>query len=116
MATKKDNTNKNTNKIYDLLVRDNKTIQKDRAERVSISIGESFDKVLMDERSKLRKLEDKRAKLLDMSASNVTTTRNAIDKLESDEFAKELCELELEIELQERTVSVYEDAKSKYVG
>ena len=109
-------TKTKNSRLFSILTRDDKTITKDRANRISTAVTTSFQKKVLDKEGEIQKMEDKRERLLDMSSSNQTTTRNAVDNLEADGFVDEICRLELEIELAERELAIICRAKENLVG
>ena len=103
-------------KITQLLTRTNKEITQARAERITNSVETSFQKHVLDLQGDIDTLEDRRERMLDMSASNNTTTRNAIDDLEADGFVSEIIEIDTKIELKRRHLKIARDAKSELLG
>lgn len=114
MSTEEEQVKKT--KIFEILTRDSDTISKERAERIATAVDTSFQKKVLDCKGAIQKLEDQREKLLDMSSSNETTTRNAVDDLAADGFVDKICELDLEIFLAERELEVMMDTKKRLIG
>jgi len=103
-------------KITQLLTRSNKQITQDRATRITSSVDTSFQKFILNLKGEIDQLEDQRDKMLDMSASNVTTTRNAVDDLNSDGFVQELVSIDTDIELKKRHLNIALGSKDGLLG
>lgn len=116
MATKKTKDTKKNAKIYNLLTRSNDTITKDKAERITRAVSNSFQRKVLGYEEKIDKLVDKRERMLDMSASNVTTTKNAIDDLEADGFVEKFDELNQELFIAKRQLEIAKEGYEELLG
>lgn len=108
--------NKKKTKIQKLLTRTNKEITADKSERISKGVSNSFQRKRLGVEQKIDKLKDKRERLLDMSADNHTTTRNAIDDLEADGFVDEICQIDEDLVILERRLEIVTEAEEELVG
>lgn len=98
------------NRLKQLLTRSNSQITETRAERISRSVENSFKARLMDTQSKIDVLQDKKERMMDMSASNNTTTKNAIDDLNAGGFVDKYCEIDEELFILNRQMSIQKKA------
>lgn len=99
-----------SNKLKKLLTRSNSEITKTRAERISRSVENAFKARLMDTQSKIDVLNDRKERMMDMSASNNTTTKNAIDDLNATGFVDKYCEIDEELFILNRQMSIQKNS------
>lgn len=66
--------------------------------------------------SRLANLEDQKERMLDMSASNNTTTKNAIDDLESEGFVNEIIDLDYKIAILKEKIALAEETRDDLLG
>lgn len=104
------------NKLKTLLTRSNSEITEARANRISRSVENSFKSLLMNTQAKIDVLEDKKERMLDMSASNKTTTKNAVDDLEADGFVREYCDIDEELFVLNRQMNIRKRAYEDLMG
>jgi hypothetical protein len=97
-------------KLRKLLTRSNSEITETRAERISRSVENAFKARLMDTQSKIDVLNDKKERMMDMSASNNTTTKNAIDDLNATGFVDKYCEIDEELFILNRQMTIQKNA------
>jgi hypothetical protein len=104
------------NKLVNLLTRSNQDITEARANRIGRSVENSFKAVLMETQAKIDSLEDKKERMLDMSASNQTTTKNAVDDLEAEGFVREYCDIDEDLFVLKRQMKIRKAAYNDLMG
>jgi len=103
-------------KITQLLTRSNKQISQARAHRITKSVDTSFQKKVLNLEGEISQMEDKRERLLDMSSSNVSTTKNAVDDLEADGFVDAITDIDIKLELKRRHIKVVKQSQEDIMG
>lgn len=82
-----------------LLSAGNKAVTAKRAGRLALAAKNAQAKLLMTIQDKIHKVEDSLEDMLDMSASNQSTTLNRIDKFDADEFVTNRHKLRIQLVL-----------------
>lgn len=83
------------NFLVNQLTRSNSKISQDRAERMSRGVERSYISLINEKKQELDDIDEQIDRMLDMSSSNVTTTKNAIDELNSSKFVEKISELDI---------------------
>ena len=103
-------------RIIKLLTRSNDKITQDRAERISRAVENAGKAQLMKIQSRIDQIEDKKERMLDMSADNQTTTRNAIEDLEAEGFIKKYNEYNQELFILNRELTIAKEGYDELMG
>jgi len=98
-------------KFQEILVRDNSTIQIERANRITESVKDQYYTKLMELNAKVRGLQNKMEAMSDLSASNNTFDMNALKDLDGLDFVTK--DYNYAIELQQAKIKL-KVAKERY--
>lgn len=103
------------NKFVGQLKRSNSKIRIDRARRIGDSVSDAQEKLLMDIKGNIRKMEDKLDTMMDLSADNRTTTNNVISSdFCADSFVREINDLKTKIRLESIKLEIAQETKEEW--
>ena len=85
-----------TCKFTEILVRTNKQIKEDRAERITASAIDGVKLQLMNKRAAIRSIDDRIDDMLDMSTSPNLSKSNRVNEFDGANFTSDLVELRIQ--------------------
>lgn len=105
-----------TNSFKDILKRSNKSIQAERAVRISKRAKGAFDALLNRAEEKVMDIEDQLEAMSDISTSNVTTTVNKISGTTFDavSFVEKRAKLNLNLATSKEELAILKEDESFY--
>lgn len=109
-------TVKSKNPFVNILKRDNDKIKNDRATRIGQSLKEAQTSLILEQRAAIRKLEDKKSGMTDLSASNNSMDVNRITDIDAAKFVADYHKISLDIELAARELEIAIEVGSKEFG
>lgn len=98
------------------LTRSRDTLTEERAERIVNSVEIGLNEKVLELEKEINKKEDRLEALLDMSSDARTTTRNAIDELDSDEWVEERLRLKKEIRMKKIYLDIAKQEQKELLG
>lgn len=104
-----------TSKFASTLSRDNKQIRYERAIRISESVSDAQQKLIMDIKSKIRGRENELESMMDLSTDNTNTSMNVIsESFNPDDFVTRINTLKKEIKLFTIELEIAEETNEEW--
>lgn len=97
-----------------MLTRSNSKITADRAKRLAKSAKREYDRMVVEKEEKIDLIDDKIERMMDLSASNQTTTDNRTKDLDTARWVRDIAELEMDKELTRINLEVIQEKVGKF--
>lgn len=105
-----------SNKFVSLLTRTNNKIQEDRAKRIGSSVEDALTVKKITIKGEVNEIRDRLEAMLDLSASNDTTSANRIKNFDATKFVNERHELRMQLALKEEELALIEEDMEELLG